>query len=308
MSARAISDEKGQGTVEYVGIVLLVAVLFAALLTFTGLGAMGLRIGTTVAESLVCIVAGDEECGDPVDELAVAYGSELALAARDHVPEIRFEDGEFVSLPVDPRDCRARECADTSARGALERSFEGKPATAFVRAIDCREGGEPPPGADCSGERAGNLYLQYWLYYPDSATRPFGDEGYHEDDWESYQVRVRPDGSVDARASSHGSYNYAPEAVNLSDIGNPGDILGTGIGHDFRESAWGEANGYIWVSAGSHAGRAAGDDDFFCSIPSDALRLVPIEPNTKRIGRLRWDGITPPWEKPVYLDPEDKGT
>jgi hypothetical protein len=25
-------------------------------------------------------------------------------------------------------------------------------------------------GADCSGRRRGNLYLQYWFYYPGSAT------------------------------------------------------------------------------------------------------------------------------------------
>jgi hypothetical protein len=292
-----------------VGILLLVATVFALVLTFTGLGALGLELGRTIADKLVCIVSGDDECGaDTVDELAVAYGPELALAAHEHVPEIRFEDADFVSLPVDPRDCRTRECADTSARGALDRSFEGAPATAFVRVVDCREGGEPPAGADCTGERARNLYLQYWLYYPDSATKPFGEDGYHLDDWESYQVRVNADGTVDARASSHGSYNYEPEAVNLSDIGKADDLLGTGLGPDFREAAWGDANGYLWVSAGSHAGRAAGDDDFFRSVPREVLRLIPIEPNTKRIGRLDWDGITPPWEKPVYSDPEDIGT
>ena len=148
------------------------------------------------------------------------------------------------------------------------------------------------------GARAGNVYLQYWLYYPDSATRTFGRAGYHSDDWESFQVRIGGDGSTEVRASSHGSYNYEPEGVNLSDIGRT--RTRTGIEIDLREAAWGADNGYLWVSDGSHAGRAAGDDDYFRSIPRNRLRLIPIEPNTERIGRLSWDGITPPWEKPVW--------
>jgi hypothetical protein len=57
-----------------------------------------------------------------------------------------------------------------------------------------------------------------WFYYVDSATaegtglakeafRALGRPGYHPDDWESYQVRIKPDGS-DSRAGSHHGYNY----------------------------------------------------------------------------------------------------
>ena len=54
--------------------------------------------------------------------------------------------------------------------------------TAFVHVVDCRaERRERPAGADCSGDRAGNLYIQYWTYYADSATLRgvpiVGDEG-----------------------------------------------------------------------------------------------------------------------------------
>jgi hypothetical protein len=44
---------------------------------------------------------------------------------------------------------------------------------------------------------------QYWTYYGDSATSRATPAGHHRDDWERYQVRINPDGTVDARASSH---------------------------------------------------------------------------------------------------------
>ncbi len=307
MVRRKLRERGGQGTVEYIGIVLLVAVLFGALLTFSGLADDGVRLGRAVAERLVCAVRGSDSCALPLDEVAGAYGPALAALARANAPEIRFEDADLISLPVDPRRCRERRCSDTSDRGSLERSAVGEPASVLVHVIDCREGHETE-GADCSGDRAGRVYIQYWLYYPDSATKPFGDAGFHEDDWESFQVRINTDGTVDSRASSHSSYNYAPEAINLSDIGTA-KVPGTDIEiADFHESAWGDDNGFIWVSDGSHAGRAAGDDHYFRSVAGDRLQLIPIETNLDGMERMKWDGITPPWLKPVWRDPEDKGT
>lgn len=298
----AVRDEEGQATPEYLGVVLLVAVLFGVLVLSTPLAAESLRVGRSLVGALICAVEGSSECGLEGDELTQAYGGELAALVRRHAPEIRFEDAEYVSLPVDPRDCRNRSCADSSARGRLRESFEGQPPTAFVRAIDCRSPARPdPPEADCTGERAGNVYLQYWLYYPDSATRSMGRAGYHADDWESFQIRVRPDGT-DARASSHRSYNSDPEPLNLSDAGEVGPF-------DLRESGWGPSGGYLWVSDGSHAGRTAGDDRYFRSVAAEDLRLIPIEPNLDRLGRLAFeDGIAPPWLKEVYDDPESEAT
>ena len=302
-----LSERDGQGTVEYVGIVLLVALLFGALLAVSGLGDDGLRLGRVIAERIVCAVRGSDSCELSADDLVAAYGPGIAVLARANAPEIRFEDADSVSLPVDPRRCREHSCADTSARGSLERSAGGEPASVLVHVVDCRAG-EETEGADCSGDRAGRVYIQYWLYYPDSATKPFGSAGFHEDDWESYQVRVNADGTVDARASSHSSYNYDPEPINLSDIGSA-KLPGTEIEiADFHESAWDDANGFIWVSDGSHAGRAAGEDHYFRSVAGDRLRLIPLEANVGGLERLRWDGITPPWLKPVYRDPEDEGT
>jgi hypothetical protein len=296
-------DDDGQATPEYVGIVLLVAALFGLVVAVTPLGPASARLAREVAETLVCAVTGDEACSVEPAGLGDAYGAEIAALVRDHAPEIRFEDADYVSLPVDPRDCRDRRCADTSARGPLRESFEGQHATAFVRAIDCRDPArQTPPEANCDGDRAGNLYFQYWLYYPDSATRSLGRYGYHPDDWESFQVRVGPDGSVSTRASSHHSYNSDPEALNVSDVGHIGPL-------DVRESAWGPSSGYLWVSDGSHAGRTAGAGETFRSVRAADLRLIPIETNLDRLDRLVFeDGISPPWLKEVFDDPESKGT
>lgn len=279
--------------VEYVGLILLAAVLFGALLTVGGLARPAAALAEEIAERMVCAVRLSDGCEVRGSDLELAYGPEVAALVTEHTPEIRFEDGDFVSLPVDPRACRERRCADTSEAGALSRSFEDYPATAFVHVADCREP-DAKAGLDCSGERAGHLYLQYWLYYPESATRPFGriGKGFHLDDWESFQVRIGPDGQSMVRASSHHGYNY--EADPISDV-----VGGAG--------AWGPANGYLWVSSGSHAGRATGAPSSTRAIPADRLHLLPLESELDSLSGLEFE-VAPPWLKGVWRDPESTRT
>ncbi len=292
-AGRARRSESGQATVDYVGLVLLIAVLFGAILAVSGLGAEAARLPKLLGARLLCAVKLSSSC---LDQLEHAYGEDLADLIRDHTPEVRFEDGEFVSLPVDPRRCRERRCADTSERGSIAASYEGERPAMFVHPIDCRA--QPyPEGMDCGGERAGNLYLQFWLYYPDSATRPFGEDGYHVDDWESLQVRIGPGGTVEARASSHKGHQHGANLI--SDTGVQLPILGPGSG-------WGPSQGYVWVSAGSHAGRAKGGS-YFRSLRSDDLRLIAVEPNLDQLGKLEF-AVSPPWRKALWTDPEARGS
>ena len=73
--------------------------------------------------------------------------------------------------------------------------------------------------------------------------------------------------------------------------------------------AWGPSNGFVWVSSGSHAGRAAGDDGYYRSVRPEQLRLVPIEANLRKLSRTGFaDGIDPPWLKVAWRDPEHTGT
>ena len=338
-------DERGQGTVEWVGTIAVVALLLAALVAL-GVRVPGASLARAVASRILCAAALADGCGDE-PTLIATYGDEVGRLVRRHMPTLLLERGSR-ALPVDFRRCRAVLCGDGTPRGLVHRTDRGQHVTAFVHVVDCR-GGErlddtaaqaspPEPGSavaavsgaagtrptptsgatgaapDCSGPRAGHLYIQYWTYYADSATLrgvPIaGDEGYHPDDWEGVQIRIDRDGRVDERASSHDGYNYAQSVANAgSDAGI--DLL--------REAAeavgarppdgWGPETGVLLVSGGSHAGNADGDrGDTDRTVPGRRVHLVPLEPIAAAEGNYYRFAISPPWRKRVWRDPEATGT
>ena len=332
-------SETGQGTVEWVGLVALVLVVFV------GLGAAGVRApGTGVAEAIVakleCALGEDSRCGAGSAEPALvrAYGRELADEVRAHAPEVDYEPG-MSALPVDFRHCRGPACGNGPTAGPVWRSNTGEPAAAFVHVVDCRgPRAMVMPGIHCDGRGlmndgnlpdrggslVGHLYIQYWLYYEDSsslkalqpALDPLGADAFHQDDWESYQVRIDRDGTVQSRASSHNGYNY--------DGGIGGWPSDSGL---FHRAAWGAATGRTFVSGGSHAGHVHEDGDPEAPggrrigdaplptagarprrwTPASHLGLIPIETLGRRALRTRF-AILPPWQKLVYADPEWEGT
>lgn len=308
------SREDGQATVEHVGLVLLVAALVGVVITFGPAGRLLAPLGSLVADRIVCAVEGGDACDSPAAALDLAYGDRVAALVRANAPEVRFEAGERTSLPIDFRRCRSRACSDTEIEGRVETTRGDLSATAFVRVIDCRDGADPAD-ADCSGAAAGNLYLQYWFYYPDSDTPPVRALGFHIDDWESFTVRLGPGGAA-ARASSHHGYQAGADPVSdarsyleFADgpVGKvvPGPIrkLVSGKAND---PGWGEHSDYLWVSAGSHAGRTSGGD-YERWIPSGRLELIPLE----EIAEEHLDEIfevTAPWKKKVWSDPESPAT
>jgi len=287
-------DERGQGSIEWLALLSIVALLLLGLVA-VGIPPSGAALARSIASRILCAAAIADSCGDePV--LIAAYGSEVGELARRHMPELLFEQGSR-AVPVDFRRCRTTACGD----GAL-------PVTAFVHVIDCRA---EPEGYDCTGPRAGNLYIQYWTYYADSATLrgvPIaGERGYHRDDWESVQIRIRPDGSVDQRASSHHGYNHARSVANW------GSDSGIGILNDVAETlgarphnGWGPQTRVLLVSGGSHAGNVAGDHDGERRTPARNVHLIPLE-QVAAEDRSRF-AVTPPWRKRVWLDPEAETT
>jgi hypothetical protein len=334
--------QRGQGTVEWLALVFVACLATASVLALAVSLLPATAIARAIAARLIC-AAGFSDCS-PAGPLVASYGAELAARVTESAPEIVYEDGTR-DLPVDFRSCRAARCARASQAGPVGASRTGEPAVAFVHAVDCRtprsRKAAARRGLDCSGTHAGNAYLQYWLYYPDSATSPWsglpGSPGAHRDDWEGYQVRIGADGT-EARATSHHGYDYRGGPVNW-----PSDA---GV---VTKSAWGDATGRLYVSAGSHAGHvyepprlaplravrtaaqagaaiAAGPSGraphrgarrlavrFTARhrpsrwTPASRLALIPIEslgPAERRTGFA----ITPPWRKPVYFDPEDRGT
>lgn len=290
---RRSSGESGQATLEWVGLLALAALLIAAVAAAAGLARVGTALPRALGERLVCAVRLSEDCRlEP--ELRDRYGHELAALLRAHAPGLLYEQG-MRALPVDFRRCRADACAEGPEAGHAVRTNERLPVTAFTNVVDCRPAATAAAesgGADCSAERAGMLYLQYWFYYPGSATgegstplkglireasAAVGRPSWHPDDWESWQVRIAPGGSRSSRASSHRGYG----------------------------SGWVPDRDRIWVAGGSHAGRALvaatarGTKDH-------RLRLVPLAPIAARDS---WAfAVTPPWRKRVWLDPEYTGT
>jgi len=288
-------------------------------LVLVGLVGAGVRVPGTglaraVASRILCAAAFADRCGDEPGLIA-AYGTEVGKLVRRHMPTILFERGSR-ALPVDFRRCRSSDCADGSARGLVHETDAGLPVTAFVRVVDCRPDAveaTEEAGADCSGPRAGNLYLQYWTYYVDSATLrgvPIaGTAGYHRDDWESIQIRIDSNGTVDQRASSHHGYNYVQSAGNAgSDAGLiPLRDAAEAIGARPR-NGWGPETRLLVVSGGSHAGNANGFLRVDRVTPGRRVHLVPLEQIAEEEGDAYAFAVSPPWRKGVWRDPEAEGT
>ncbi len=150
------------------------------------------------------------------------------------------------------------------------------------------------------------MYLQYWAYYPGSRTSKdlYGliGEGFHPDDWESWQVRISP-GETQSRASSHTGYN----GTSGSPINDTGKL--------WHNSAWTDETGRYEISGGSHAGRVGTTGPLEKKLgrrfagphrwtPGSQVNLVPIESLRDVWGDYEFPAITPPWFKRVFRDPE----
>jgi hypothetical protein len=304
-------DEHGQATPEWVALALLVALVFTAVAA--GRPVPGTDLARSIAARLACAAGLGDACDGERSGLTLAYGHELAALVSDHAPTLSYEEG-MRAVPVDFRSCREDACAEGPESGPVSESLDGEPVTAFVHVVDCRDpaAAAAREGYDCTGARAGRLYIQYWLYYPGSATARalLGDAGAHADDWESFQLRIGPDGEVEARASSHHGYN-GESGDWLSDSGLVG------------KAGWTASSGRYLISGGSHAGRVGRANPptsrgRFSPPPSGSrrpyrwtepgqIRILPIEAVAADRGRWRF-AVSPPWAKRVYRDPEHQGT
>lgn len=282
---------------EWTAIVLVVA------LALTGAASVAAALHAPFFGRVIrcAVLAG---CRGEDARLAAAYGADAAGFVRAYAPGLVYERGTL-TLPVDYRRCRSHRCSDAGDLAATDvwRSAVGSQATVFTRVVDRRSGG-------------GDLFVQYWLYYPDStyqgvayaagrampralARTPIGTltravAGHHDDDWESYQVRVRPTGEVLARASAHHGYSGSRRWPNFNEL--PRGVPGP------RTDAWTPVTGWTRVSRGSHAGHLVDRPGWERRTESDGLDIVPIERMTEA-DRRQGFAISPPWRKGVYSDP-----
>jgi hypothetical protein len=294
-------SERGQASIEWIGLLLLISLALAAALAFAPV-MDGRPLGAAIARALVCAARGD--CHDQGLALARAYGEHDAALVREHAPNVVYEPGTL-SLPVDYRRCRSHRCSDAPDDRDLDVSRAkrgGAAATAFTHVV----------------HRGGRTYLQYWLYYPDSPSTFMGshaimkmlgihDPAFHPDDWEGYQVRIDSDGRTWSRATAHGHYQWCKWPTGCR--------------------RWGPATGWTRVSRGSHAGHiplktipylkrwgigiryqpvrpGAGLRERSTTAPG--LELVPLETLDHTTYRPLEGGIKPPWTKRVYVAPEAK--
>jgi hypothetical protein len=306
-----MGSERGQGTIEWIGTLLVVALAMLGLVA-AGVRVPGASLAQAVADRILCAASLADGCGDE-PALISAYGTEVGELVRRHMPTILFENGSR-ALPVDFRRCRSTECGDGSGSDLVHRTDERLPVSAFVHVVDCREGEaehSEAAGADCSGDRVDNLYIKYWLYYADSATLRdlpvVGDKGYHHDDWEGVQIRIGADGKVEERASSHNGYNAARSTANwASDAGiDPLKDIAEDVGAR-PDNGWGPETGLLLVSGGSHAGNTIGRPNSDHWTPGRRVHLIPLEPIAAT--STASFAISPPWLKQVWLDPENGGT
>lgn len=282
-----MKSERGQASVEWMALLALVAIVLAGLIA-AGVRVPGTALAESIADRLVCAVRLGTGCGGP-GELTVAYGSEVGTLVTDYAPLVAYERG-MTSPPTD-----FREASDAA---------HDDPVTAFTRVVDCRD--EAEREGECSGDAEGNLYLQYWFYYPDSYTAPWGDAARHDHDWESYQVRIGADGGVSARASAHRGYDY--DGSSLGGWANQvGEVPLVGLDLP-KSSGWGPELGTLWVSDDSHAGRVV-PDHYDRSTSRRKIWLIPLEDIAIGEGAtFDFGEVSPPWRKSVWTDPESKDT
>jgi hypothetical protein len=289
----AKAGERGQSTVEWIGLILLVSLALATVGAVAGAGLPGAALARAIGGRIVCALSLSGDCvSSGQGDLVLAYGDELAGLVAATAPQIRYEPG-MRALPVDYRHCREDACAEGRDGIRVASSQTGEPAAVFTHVVDCRTGSETP-GAECDGEAAGNRYVQYWLYYPGSATAEgstilrgairavsarVGHPTYHPDDWESVQYRIHADGTADVRASAHFGYGSGWEPAGRS---------------------------AYTVSGGSHAGTVEPADFARITTPR-RLGLIPLEPIAASDPDTEF-AITPPWYKRVWLGPEYEGT
>jgi hypothetical protein len=302
---------------------LSVVALLLIAVAAAGVRVPGVALARAIGSRMLCAVAMADSCGDE-PALIAAYGTEVGELVRRHMPSIAFERRSR-AVPLDFRRCRSSACGDGSPRGLIHQTDRGLPVTAFVHVVDCRgaegrdtesyvegEAAAEAPGPDCTGGAAGNLYIQYWTYYADSATLRgvpvIGAMGYHLDDWEGVQIRIRPDGRVDERASSHHGYDHRTGVANWgSEAGiGPAEDVAEAVGARAR-GGWGPETHLLFVAGGSHAGSAAGILHVDRLVRGRRVHLVPLEPIAAADDAYRF-AISPPWRKRVWRHPEATGT
>src|SRR3954454_22768094 len=289
--------EHGQATIEWTGLLLVVALVLGAVVAFAPV-VDGRSLGSSITHAIVCAARGDCDRGN--DALVDAYGASDAELLRRFAPNIVYEPGTH-TLPIDFRRCRSHRCSDAPDERGLEVSRAtrgGTPAAAFTHVA----------------RRGGETFLQYWFYYPDSPSTflgshavlkhlPGGDPADHPDDWEGYQVRVGPSGDALVRASSHHAYQGCKELQSknhwIAWTGWTRVSKGSHAGHIPYETQWEvepvRGHGRAIRHVTGYRPLLPGRDLHERTTSAAALTLIPIESLSPAELGTDFGEISPPW-------------
>jgi hypothetical protein len=147
-------SQSGAATVEHVGLVVLIALLFVgavAAVVASPPTDEARRLGSQLDRRIRCPARLPDPCWR--DRLTEAYGRPLAGLVRALAPQPRPAAGPSGEplLPVDFRYCRSTSCAAPGERTGLTAS--NRRVTAFTSIADHRRAG-------------GGVEVTYWLYRP----------------------------------------------------------------------------------------------------------------------------------------------
>ena len=96
--------ERGQATVEWVGLLLRRLAAAGRRWSRSGCGCRASALARAIASRILCAAALADGCGDE-PALIAAYGTEVGKLVRRHMPTLAFEEGSR-AVPVDFRRCR----------------------------------------------------------------------------------------------------------------------------------------------------------------------------------------------------------
>lgn len=138
---------RGSASVESVGLILLLALAFAAVIGFTALrpdDPPGRGLGQRIANRIACGPRGGDACRR--HPLVPAYGWSLARAVRMLAPPVTVVNG---LVPVDFRYCQQPSCAVTGPRRGLTTANRRVTFFTEIRPIG-----------------TGRHEITYWIYRP----------------------------------------------------------------------------------------------------------------------------------------------
>lgn len=156
---RAEKTETGGATVEYVGLVALIAALAFVLLAIVAERRSideGRRVAAVIGRRLACAPLASDPCRR--DPLAVAYGDPLARLVRMLAPG-PAELSHQGLVAVDFRYCRRRRCATPRGGEGARLTLSNRRVTAFTELRDRRRSG-------------GGIAVVYWLFRPGQPWQP----------------------------------------------------------------------------------------------------------------------------------------